>query len=423
MLTSREKPLIIFFAGFISLRVGLELSGSISVVLFMLSALLFSIFLIGMVMWRPMERRERARFFLLLLSSAEESGQSAEQAIISFSRNGKQSLGPELDRVAWHIRSGLNLPEALAEVPGCLPAQVVATLKVGHETGGVSTTLPMAQENLREKTRFGGAMGMEYIVMVLLVAVVIVWTLMVYIVPKYESIFNEYPDSFPAFTSLVLDILDYGVAPFIVTFFLFVVFYWDESVEENYEAGLGSSLKLENKTNSERTYIIEDVEWSGLALRPGQLFENIKRLQEWFPWHRKRLQRDYSRMLAILLDSGMPEEKAVTLAAQSTSNRVFKERARKVIAGLQSGMGLTEAIKLMDDSKEFQWRLTNALQTEGNFVDALSGWHQSLSAQADRQHQTFATLLETTCFLLMGLVVGSVVIAMFLPLIKLIELV
>ena len=135
------------------------------------------------------------------------------------------------------------------------------------------------------------------------------------------------------------------------------------------------------------------------------------------------MQRDYSRMLAILLDSGMPEEKAVTLAAQSTSNRVFKERARKVIAGLQSGMGLTEAIKLMDGSKEFQWRLTNALQTEGNFVDALSGWHQSLSAQADRQHQTFATLLETTCFLFLGLVVGSVVIAMFLPLIKLMELV
>ena len=61
-------------------------------------------------------------------------------------------------------------------------------------------------------------------------------------------------------------------------------------------------------------------------------------------------------------------EKAIEQAAQSTSNRTLKKHARKVIAGLQSGLGLTEAIKLMDDSKEFQWRLTNALQTEGNFV-------------------------------------------------------
>ena len=128
-------------------------------------------------------------------------------------------------------------------------------------------------------------------------------------------------------------------------------------------------------------------------------------------------------MLALLLDSGVPEEKAVSLAAQGTSSRVFKERARKVIAGLQSGMGLTEAIKLMDGSKEFQWRLTNALQTEGNFVDALSGWHQSLSAQADRQCQTLATLMEAAMVLFLGLIVGSVMIAVFLPLIKLMEIV
>ena len=383
MLIPREKLLIIFFAGLISLKVGLELSGSISVVLFMLSAVLFSIFLIGMVMWRPMERRERARFFLLLLSSAEESGQSVEQAIISFSKSGKQPLGPQFEQVARHIESGLNLPEALAKVPGCLPAQVVATLKVGHETVGVSTTLPVAQDNLREKTRFGGPMGMGYIVMVLMVAVVIVWVLMVFVIPKFETIFKDMlgpGEALPDFTLLVLHISNYiknnAGALFIGIFLLLVLFY-----------------------------------------------ENIKRHQEWLPWRRKRLQRDYSHMLALLLDSGVPEEKAVELAAQGTSSRVFKERARKVIAGLQSGLGLTEAIKLMDDSREFQWRLTNALQTEGKFVDALSGWHQSLSAQADRQCQTFATLLETTLLLFLGVIGGSVVGGMFLPLIELMELV
>jgi type II secretory pathway component PulF len=75
----------------------------------------------------------------------------------------------------------------------------------------------------------------------------------------------------------------------------------------------------------------------------------------------------------------------------------------------------------MDDSREFQWRLTNALQTEGNFVDALSGWHQSLSARADRQHQTFSTLMETTAVLLLGMVVGSIMVGMFLPLIRLMD--
>ena len=47
---------------------------------------------------------------------------------------------------------------------------------------------------------------------------------------------------------------------------------WDESDKENYEAGLGFSLRLENINNSTQTYIMEDVGWSDLALRPRQLF-------------------------------------------------------------------------------------------------------------------------------------------------------
>jgi type II secretory pathway component PulF len=75
----------------------------------------------------------------------------------------------------------------------------------------------------------------------------------------------------------------------------------------------------------------------------------------------------------------------------------------------------------MDDSKEFQWRLTNALQTEFNFVDALKGWHESLSARADRQQQTYVSLMETSMLFAFGLIVGSIMIGMFLPLIQLIE--
>jgi len=146
---------------------------------------------------------------------------------------------------------------------------------------------------------------------------------------------------------------------------------------------------------------------------------------DWFrylvPWHRKRLQRDFSHILALLLDSGIPEAKALELAAASTANGVIKQRALKAIVAVRSGVGMAKAVQLMDDSKEFQWRLTNALQTEFNFVDALKGWHESLSARADRQQQTYVSLIETSMLFAFGLMVGSIMIGMFLPLIQLIE--
>ena len=49
------------------------------------------------------------------------------------------------------------------------------------------------------------------------------------------------------------------------------------------------------------------------------------------------MQRDFSTMLAILLDSGVPEPEAVTLAADCTANRVFRQRAARAVEGLQAG--------------------------------------------------------------------------------------
>lgn len=390
-MSTRIHPCIILFVGLALLPFGLAWAEVgfgfevVPVVYYLLSVVLVSAGLVG-ICWRPIQRRERVRFFLYLLAQAEESGQSIEQIIISLSKGGEQPLGPQFDRVARHIEWGLmNLPEALAREPGCLPAQVMAIYKVGHETGGVTMILPVAQENHRENGESVFS-GLIYHIIVLSIAAMIVGILMTYVIPKFKAIFAdmlEPGEVLPEFTMLVLKISDTiknnAAALFIPLLLLFGVWFYCEK----------------------KGWL--DMFWLLI------------------PWHRKRLQRDYSRVLALLLDSGVPEEKAIELAAQSTSNRTIKKRARKAIASLQSGMGLTEAIKLMDDSREFQWRLTNALQTDGKFVDSLSGWHQSLSARADRQHRSFASLIEATMILLLGLIIGSIMIGMFLPLIKLMD--
>ena len=396
-MSTRIHPCIILFVGLALLPSGLAWAEVgfgfevVPVVYYLLSVVLVSAGLVG-ICWRPIQRRERTRFFLYLSTQAEESGQSIEQIIISLSKGGEHPLGPQFDRVARHIEWGLmNLPEALAREPGCLPAQVVDTYKVGHETGDMSMILPVAQENHRENGE-SVFLGLIYHVIVLLIAVMIVGILMVYVIPKFKAIFADMlkpGEHLPDFTVLVLSIADaikhtLTWAPFYIP--LYILFF----------LLVGVWFYCEKKGWLDMFWLL-------------------------IPWHRKRLQRDYSRVLALLLDSGVPEEKAIELAAQSTSNRTIEKRARKVIAGLQSGMNLTEAIKLMDDSREFQWRLTNALQTDGKFVDSLNGWHQSLSARADRQHRSFATLIEATMILLLGLIIGSVMIAMFLPLIKLMD--
>ena len=73
--------------------------------------------------------------------------------------------------------------------------------------------------------------------------------------------------------------------------------------------------------------------------------------QDWLltqlPWRLKRLHRDFSAMLAVLLDSEVPEAEAVSLAAESTANLAIIRRARRVRALLQEGVKLPEALRVL----------------------------------------------------------------------------
>ena len=107
-------------------------------------------------------------------------------------------------------------------------------------------------------------------------------------------------------------------------------------------------------------------------------------------------------MLAVLLDAEVPEAEAVTLAAQSTANLAIIGRARKVLALLQEGVKLPEALGALDSSQELQWRLSNALRRGSGFVRALTGWHEALDAKAFQLEQAAAQLTTTALVLING---------------------
>jgi len=151
-------------------------------------------------------------------------------------------------------------------------------------------------------------------------------------------------------------------------------------------------------------------------------FPILQRWQYHLPWRRKRMERDFSTMLGILLDSSMPEHEAVTLAAECTANSVFRRRAARIIAALGEGIKLPEAVAAMDDSGEFGWRLRNAFHGRGKFLRALAGWHEALDAKAYQQEQMASTWITTGLVFWNGLFVAVLLISVFSFLISLINM-
>jgi type II secretory pathway component PulF len=126
-------------------------------------------------------------------------------------------------------------------------------------------------------------------------------------------------------------------------------------------------------------------------------------------------------MLGILLDANVPEERAVALAAGGTANTVFQQRAGRVTAALRAGVKLPEAMRGLDDTGEFRWRLTNASHSGRGFRAALNGWLEALDARAFQQQQAAAHLITTTLVLASGVLVGALVIGTFEALIAIVN--
>jgi len=334
---------------------------------------------------RPLRRQEGARFLLDLIESALEQGLPVEHHIISLANSRDASPGVRFHLLAAYLEKGHSLVPALEKVPELLPGQVTAMLKVGETLGDFSRVLPACRLLLRDGTSharafinyqvaFGLALNPVFLLLLPMMS-----TMLLTNFNSLSAAMRIAPGWVPASLPAFIPYLFLAQLAMLLVCFAFAVFMFG-----------GPRF----------------VSWLQAGLRP------LRDWTDWLflavPWRRKRLQRDFSAMLALLLDAGLPEERALTLAASSTANSIFIRRAQKAVEKLRHGLKLTDAVQLLDDTGEFRWRLLNGAHGARGFFAALRGWHASLDARAFQLEQAAAQALTTSLVLLNALTVSVV---------------
>jgi type II secretory pathway component PulF len=335
----------------------------------------------------PMRRRDRALFFLDLVETVLQRGQPVEQAILAAAENRDRAIGVRFYMVAAHIEGGARLGEALEKVPRFLPPQITAILRAGEKLGDLKRVLPACREVLRVAPDTVRS-TMHYMMAILLlfapVACWIICLLSVLVIPKFKEVAAGSSAPLWPLTRFVFENTFWLVA------FEVVVFLALLSVAVIYIGGPGLVRWFQFRS----VPIVDWITWR-------------------VPWKQKKLQRTFSAMLAVLLDGGVPEAEAVRLAGDSTANEICRRRARRVIAALEKGIKLDDAVRVFDDSGEFHWRLTNATHAHGGFLNALRGWHESLDAKAFQQEEAATHAVASGLVILNGVLVGLIATAMF----------
>lgn len=348
------------------------------------------LYLIHWLLTAPMRRAERARLFLDLVAIALERGQPVEEAIISAAQSRDRMLSVRFHLLAAWLQKGLRFADAVAKVPRLLPPAIVAMLKAGQQIGDLKKALPACRQLLRDATsETRGAVN--YLVVLTFVVTPLSLFVFAAMCVKVLPTMRAIAAGMQSTTSPLLEFLfDHGML-----------------------------ILLTQATVMLLLWFVAFIYASGPRANTWMPF--LDHVSFRLPWRRKRLNRDFSIMLAVLLDAGVPEAEAVALAADCTANRVFQRRANEVAARLKQGVKLTEAIAAMDDAGEFRWRLTNATHAKHGFRAALAGWHEALDAKAFQQEQAAAHGITTTLVVLNGVFVAVVVVSVFSFLVSIIN--
>ena len=300
-----------------------------------------------------------------------------------------------LENISEKVSSGGNLSDGLALYPKTFDNLFVNMVKAG-EAGGVLELVLDRLAQFQEKsirTIKKVKSAMIYPAVIMFVAVGIVTLLMMVVVPQFQSIFQQMLRGapLPGPTQIIINISDaFSGHPVLVLGGM---------------AGVVFGLIMFKKTK----YGARTFDWLGLnipAVRDVVSKSNISRI---------------TRTFGTLLSSGVPILQALQITRDTLTNGYFVQAMGNVHDSVRDGEAM--AVQ-MNREKVFPSMVTSMVEIgeeTGELPDMLTRIADNYDEDVDNAVASMTSLIEPVMIVLLALVVGFIVIALFLPIVGIIE--
>jgi type IV pilus assembly protein PilC len=291
------------------------------------------------------------------------------------------------------VESGSTLSEAFAKHPKCFDRLYVNMVKAG-EAGGALEVILKRLADFKEKSqslkrKVIGAM--VYPVVVILVAVSILTFIMIYIIPKFKKIFKDFQMELPWMTTKLIEVSDwfatywYVLPLFPICWFLLI-----------------KLIRL-SKTGA---YALDRVKlWIPVM---GNILE-------------KTIVARTMRTLGTLVASGVPILEALSIVRETCNNAVFERCYTRVYESIREGDTIAQPMKQSRLVDDMVVNMIDVGEETGDLDTMLYKIADVYDEEVNVLVAAMISLLEPLMIVVLGLIVGTIVIALFLPLIKLLE--
>jgi len=317
---------------------------------------------------------------------------------------GKQEPNPALkstiSSLADSVQGGSTFSESLAQHPKIFNKLYVNMVKAGELGGVLEVVLNRLAEYQEKAHKLKNKIvsAMVYPAIVMFIAVAILIFLMVFIVPKFKEMFNENDSELPLISQIVFGFSEFCIStsiafiPNVVWLFVlgFLVYI-----------GLGAL----GKTKGGR-----------------EMIDKLKlHLPVFGDLQRKSAVSRFARTLGTLVTSGVPILQALNITRDTAGNVVISNAISKVHEAVKEGESIVTPLTASGVFPNMLISMVDVGEETGQLPEMLLKVADVYDDEVDNAVTALTSILEPIMIVFLALVVGAVVFALFLPLIKMIQ--
>jgi len=298
-----------------------------------------------------------------------------------------------IGELALSIEGGSTFSEGLAQHPKVFNRLFVNMVKAGELGGVLEVVLTRLSEFMEKAQKIKGKVvaAMFYPVAVLIVATGIMFILMTMVIPKFKEVFSGLADGaqLPPFTRFVMDVSDairlhigYTILTGIGLFIAFTLF---------------------KKTKFGRHV------WDKFCLKAPAVGPVVSKVA---------ISR-FTRTLGTLVSSGVPILQALTIVKETAGNVIISDAVNSVHESVKEGETITAPLEGSGVFPPMVISMVDVGEQTGALPEMLLKIADNYDEEVDNAVAAMTSLLEPIMIVCLAVIVGSIVIAMFLPLIDL----
>lgn len=337
--------------------------------------------------------QEDITVFTRQLSTMIKAGLPLMQAFEIVARgHGNPSMTEMLMEIRGEVEQGSSLSRAFSNHPKYFD-RFYCNLVAAGETGGVLESLLDKLAIYKEKTqaiRKKVKTALTYPVSVIAVAIGLVFVMMIFVLPAFKEVYANMGAELPALTQTVMDMSDF-----------FVSYGWMVLIALGF--AIYGFLKLKARS------IKIQRRMDAILLRM-PIFGDIVRKGTIARW---------GRTTATLIAAGVPLVDVLDSTAGAAGNLIYEEATREIRTRVIQGLSMTSGMRATELFPNMMLQMSSIGEESGSLDDMLNKAAEFYEDEVDNAVGRLSSMMEPIIIVILGLVIGTLLVAMYLPLFNL----